>query len=262
MGDLIFDGDDLRGLFGTMLEALAETRRTGQRPAIVVNGKRIAPHDLVKVGRMMPDVPLTAEDQARSPFQKRQKSYFWAGYNIAHRINGILADERAQHTAAATLARMTEEKASVQTVDRSKPADGVSLAPNDIAGGRASSKPVVLKRKTVEQRIQELLNHASAINDRGKLRGSDRDNMSRLIDGLRSLSREWHSRPIDGSESTLDDVLKADPSRADRDIARQMKCSPTTVGRARARLRLVAEVRSVQRGGQMISMKRRGAVVE
>ncbi len=50
-------------------------------------------------------------------------------------------------------------------------------------------------------------------------------------------------------------ALAADPCRTDRDIARELRCSPTTVGRARAAARLVCDVRAVRRRGQAYGMR-------
>ena len=49
-------------------------------------------------------------------------------------------------------------------------------------------------------------------------------------------------------------ALVADPSRSDRDIARETGSSPTTVGRARAAVGLERLVRSVKRGGKSYDM--------
>ena len=50
-------------------------------------------------------------------------------------------------------------------------------------------------------------------------------------------------------------ALNADPSRSDRNIARSLRCSPSTVGRARAVLGLRSSTRAVSRGGQLFEMR-------
>jgi hypothetical protein len=50
-------------------------------------------------------------------------------------------------------------------------------------------------------------------------------------------------------------ALKADPSRSDRSVAREMHCPPTTVGRIRASLGLADAPRSVHRRGQMFEAR-------
>ena len=49
-------------------------------------------------------------------------------------------------------------------------------------------------------------------------------------------------------------ALEGDPSRSDRDIARLLRCSPTTVGRVRAALGLRSSTRAVSRGDQQFKM--------
>lgn len=49
-------------------------------------------------------------------------------------------------------------------------------------------------------------------------------------------------------------ALAANPNRSDRDVAREIGCSPTTVGRARAAAGLVRLVRKVTRGGSSYDM--------
>jgi hypothetical protein len=51
------------------------------------------------------------------------------------------------------------------------------------------------------------------------------------------------------------DALAKRPDRSDRDIARDLKCSPTTVGKIRQQTGTAQVSRSVQRGGQMYTMK-------
>ena len=63
-----------------------------------------------------------------------------------------------------------------------------------------------------------------------------------------------------GSQSTtpsdrVADMLHADPQRSDRDIARTVGCSPTSVGRLRRELDLVQKERRVERNGHVYSMK-------
>jgi hypothetical protein len=53
------------------------------------------------------------------------------------------------------------------------------------------------------------------------------------------------------------DALLDDPSRTDRAIARDVGCSPTTVGKVRRECGATAEVRRVQRGGQMYEARSR-----
>lgn len=47
------------------------------------------------------------------------------------------------------------------------------------------------------------------------------------------------------------DALRADPSRSDRSIARELGVSPTTVGKVRSSHGLASSERSVRRAGQM-----------
>ena len=58
-------------------------------------------------------------------------------------------------------------------------------------------------------------------------------------------------------DTSIRDVLTADPSRSDRAIAREAGCSPTTVGRMRGQMGLSGAARSVRRGGQIYGMKAR-----
>ncbi|MCW2317635.1 FixJ family two-component response regulator [Rhodoblastus acidophilus] len=53
----------------------------------------------------------------------------------------------------------------------------------------------------------------------------------------------------------IEAAIVADPSRSDQSIARELGCSPTTVGKVRASIGLGAVARSVQRGGQMFSAR-------
>ena len=50
-------------------------------------------------------------------------------------------------------------------------------------------------------------------------------------------------------------ALAVNPSRTDREIARELRCSPTTVGRARAAAGLACGVRAVRRKGQAYGMR-------
>ena len=59
------------------------------------------------------------------------------------------------------------------------------------------------------------------------------------------------------ADTSIGDALAADPSRSDRAIAREVGCSPTTVGRMRGQMGLSGKVRSVRRGGQMYAMRAR-----
>ncbi|WP_158811079.1 hypothetical protein [Beijerinckia sp. L45] len=57
------------------------------------------------------------------------------------------------------------------------------------------------------------------------------------------------------SDHTVADMLRADPTRSDRHVARACGCSPTTVGKIRRQLGLAQGARSVQRRGQTYRMK-------
>jgi|GEM_PF-7113334 len=67
-----------------------------------------------------------------------------------------------------------------------------------------------------------------------------------LDDALRSLLRVLPTE----KRKRIEAALRSDPSRSDRAIARDLGCSPTTVGKVRTALGLTDAVRTVHRGGQ------------
>ena len=92
---LTFHGDDLRGLFDILVEAVEVTSREGVRPAIEVNGKLYPAFDLVKVAALLPyDQELQQQHQAIADrmFDKPQHGYGRTMNNLAHRANQIAAD--------------------------------------------------------------------------------------------------------------------------------------------------------------------------
>ena len=96
MTTLVFQGDDLRWLFETLVDAAEITLREGERPAIIVNGKRYPPYALLKVAALLPDEPLQPHHQivADQLFQKKQKGYRRTAYNLAHRADRFASDAR------------------------------------------------------------------------------------------------------------------------------------------------------------------------
>ena len=96
MTTLVFQGDDLRWLFETLVDAAEITLWEGERPAVVVNGKRYPPYALLKVAALLPDEPLQPHHQivADQLFQKKQKGYRRTAYNLAHRANQFASDAR------------------------------------------------------------------------------------------------------------------------------------------------------------------------
>ena len=88
--------------------------------------------------------------------------------------------------------------------------------------------------------------------------GLDASGREALISNA-SLEGIWQGCPIHPRRGgRIADALKADPTRSDRDIARAMGCSPTTVGNVRRALGLIRGERSVQRNGQTFRMKVKG----
>ena len=88
---LKFEGADRRELFYLVLEAC----RAQTRPAIEVDGKVY--DDLLKVARLLPyEDELLPHHQAivDKMFQKRQWGYGRTAYNLVHRLNSCLAQER------------------------------------------------------------------------------------------------------------------------------------------------------------------------
>jgi hypothetical protein len=63
------------------------------------------------------------------------------------------------------------------------------------------------------------------------------------VDKYDSVSVQGHGQ--------IEAALRASPSRSDRSIAREVGCSPSTVGKVRAAIGLAGVARSVQRRGQM-----------
>ncbi|MCW2286224.1 hypothetical protein M2323_004037 [Rhodoblastus acidophilus] len=63
------------------------------------------------------------------------------------------------------------------------------------------------------------------------------------------------SIPATVQRGQIEAAIAADPSRSDRSVARELGCSPTTVGKVRASMGLGAVARSVQRGGQMFAAR-------
>jgi hypothetical protein len=80
--------------------------------------------------------------------------------------------------------------------------------------------------------------------DDPKIEASNLADLERLVDQQEAAGRA----PVQREQ--IEAALRHNPARADRAIARELGVSPTTVGKARAKLGLAAKARSVQRRGQ------------
>lgn len=79
--------------------------------------------------------------------------------------------------------------------------------------------------------------------------GSEDKDVTRIFDDIFALAATSSGPPVQRGQ--IADQIRANPGRTDRSIARELRCSPTTVGKVRGELDLKSTTRTVQRGGQI-----------
>lgn len=110
----------------------------------------------------------------------------------------------------------------------------------------------------------DLLVRFRSFNDREcVLDGDDQEKLLSDLEGIVAANEAYLSNVGNGHIETpsrpskmsgrIEGALRADPARSDRAIARELGCSPTSVGKVRSAIGLAGEPRSVQRRGQIFS---------
>ncbi len=96
MMTLRFDGEDLRDLLDTLIEAVRITDETGERPSVEVGGHVYGGYELVRGARLLPEDELQEHHPAKVAdlFRRPQKRYRSTAYNLAHRVNQIVVDNK------------------------------------------------------------------------------------------------------------------------------------------------------------------------